>query len=240
MLKKAVFNGIILSTDLLKENKMNFVLYEGIAFGITLISTLYGIFTILKTNAPFYFKMIVNAVGCYTLEELWVIVNSICGVEVDIRLSIRLIGIFACFCAFLSANLKCFEEIVKTGSKKVVANKIGFVAPILLFLLFFIYEFLVFKKSFSYIIIPFIVIIPAIVDSYYELKHLFLANDDFGLMKYIRPISAFVLIEYAITFAYLYIESINIKMILDIASALVMATLIILTKKGANKWKTLT
>lgn len=215
---------------------MHILLFESIAFGITAISLLYGVFKVNKLDAPFYFKMIVKAVACYTLEELWVIVDAICGVDNQVEISVRLVGIFACFCTLLSANIKSFSELIDNKSIKSPASKIGIIAPIIFLACFLGFAFNLNElRSTRYIIIVFIVVLPAIIDSYYELKHLFIPRDNNGLTKYIRLISTLILTEYVITFSYLFIQTIEIKLTLDIISSIIVASLIIITRRGALK-----
>lgn len=213
------------------------ILFETIAFCISIVAFIYGVLKIFATKAPFYFKMIICAVGCYSLEELWVIVNTFCKVE-NGTFSVRLIGIFGCFCTFLASNAMGFNKIVDDGnSKNKFARAFSFLAPALLLAVFCVYAIMI--KSAIYIIIPFVVILPAIIDSYYELKYLILPNDEMGFVKYIRPISVLILLEYAISISYLLLESEIIMLIMDVASAIVMALLVLASRRGAIKWKTL-
>lgn len=219
---------------------MQELLFEGIAFGISVIAFIYGLLKVYTQKAPFYFKMIISAVGCYALEELWVIVQAVCNIESSF-ISVRLIGVFGCFCTFLTANGKGIDKIVDDGiEKNKLAKMIAFVAPVAFVVLFCLYTIMAIKSvTISYIIIPFIMFLPLILDSYYELKHLIIPMDDLKLLKAIRPISALILFEYIISFSYLFIQSETFELCADILSAIVMAVIVILSEKGAKKWKTL-
>lgn len=219
---------------------MRILLFESIAFCISTTAFLYGMFKIYKPKSPFYFKMIVSAVGCYALEELWTIVDVICGLENDM-FSVRLIGIFGCFCTFLTANAKGIDRVIDEKNKKNrLARIISFVAPITGLTVFAFYAFsAVNEKTVSHIATVFIVVIPAIIDSYFELKYLLLPNDKIGFIKFIRPISTLILLEYIVSFSYLFIQSVNAGLICDVISAVVTALLVLAVRKGAVKWKTL-
>lgn len=219
---------------------MQELLFEGIAFGISIIAFIYGLLKVYTQKAPFYFKMIISAVGCYALEELWVIVDAVCNIESNF-LSVRLIGVFGCFCTFLTANGKGIDKIVDDGVKKnKPAKMIAFIAPVAFVALFCLYTIMAIKSvTISYIIIPFIMFLPLILDSYYELKYLIIPNDDLELVKAIRPIAALILFEYIISFSYLFIQSEIFELCADVLSAIVMAVIVILSEKGAKRWKTL-
>lgn len=213
---------------------MNALLIESIAFAISIIAFLYGIIKINKISAPLYFKLIINAVGCYALEELWAIVNAICDFENDI-FSVRLIGIFGCFCTFLTASV---TKIIKEDNKN---NKLAFIAPLIVITLFLIYIVSTIKeKTILHILISFTILVPLIIDSYYELKYILTKDDKEGYLKCIKPINILILIEYTITLSYLFIKTVNIELILDISSAVIMLLIVLTSIKGANKWKTLT
>lgn len=220
---------------------MSILLFEGIAFGISIIAFIYSVIKLyLPKTTPLYFKMISSAVGCYALEELWVIVNAICGSE-NSTFSVRLIGVFGCFCTFLTANIRGIDKVVDDGvGKNKTARAIAIVAPILFLIVFGVYSyFAIGVKSISYITIPFIVFVPAIIDSYFELKHLIMPLDDLKLVKDIRPIAIFVLVEYFVSASYLFLNEVNLEMCMDIFSAVVMALIIMFSVRGAKRWKTL-
>lgn len=199
---------------------MNPILVEFIAFIISIVAFIYGLLKICNADTSLYFKLIVNAVGCYVLEELWSIINGICGFENGF-VSIRLIGIFGCFCTFLTASISRIN-------KKNSINKLAFIAPVMAIILFTIYASkIVYSTSMSHIIISFIVILPLIIDSYFELNSLLISKD-------IKSINVLILIEYLITLSYLFIQSVNIKLIMDILSAVIMAFIVFECRRSSK------
>lgn len=219
---------------------MQNLIFEGVAFGISSIAFVYGLMRVYTQKAPFYFKMIISAVGCFALEKLWVIVDAVCGMESGF-ISVRLIGVFGCFCTFLTANYKGIDKIVDDGIvKNKTARILGLIAPIVFLSVFCVYVMLE-KNDLtpSYIIIPFIMYLPLILDSYYELKLLFIPMDDLKLLKAIRPVSALILFEYIISFSYLFIQKEILQLSAEVLSAVVMTAIVIFSEKGAKKWKTL-
>lgn len=219
---------------------MRVLLFEGIAFGISIAAFLYGLFRIYIPKSPFYFKMIFGAVGCYALEELWEIVNVICGIGNSI-FSIRLIGIFGCFCTFLAANSKGLNKVLDEGTQKNrPARIIALAAPLAGLAAVGVYAFLsAGEKTVLHIAIAFIVILPAIIDSYFELKYLMLPNDEMGFIKYIRPINVLIILEYIISVSYFFVTDEKTGLITDVISAVIMAILVFASERGAAKWKTL-
>lgn len=212
-------------------DNMNALLIENIAFIISILAFIYGLVNISKKDVPLYYKLIVNAIGCYALEELWSIINAYCGFENGF-ISIRLIGIFGCFCTFLTASINGLNNANKEKNN---SNKyLSFIAPIITIILFVMYSYKLYDLEInSHIVISFIVLIPLIIDSYFELKGI-LSNKN----NYLKMINILVLFEYAITLSYLFIISTNVKLILDIISAIVMALIIYVCNKGVIKWKT--
>lgn len=219
---------------------MRVLLFEGIAFGISTAAFLYGLFKIYIPKSPYYFKMIISAAGCYALEELWEIVNVICGIG-NSTFSVRLIGIFGCFCTFLAANAKGLNKVLDEGTEKSrPARIIALAAPLAGLTAFGVYAFLsAGERTVLHIAIAFIVFLPTIIDSYFELKYLLLPEDEMEFIKYIRPINVLIIIEYLISISYFFMNNINIGLTMDVISAVIMAALVIVTVRGAAKWKTL-
>lgn len=213
---------------------MSILLFESIAFGISIIAFLYGVIKVFIPNVPIYYKMIISAVGCYVLEELWVIVNALCGVEND-TFSIRLIGIIGCYCTFLTANSRALTNLL---GKDVLNNRkskyLALIAPAAIFALSFA---AILKVDKSKAVIMILVFLPLIVDSYYELKCLLTPMDDKGLLKQIKIINALVLIEYAISMSYTFVQELNVLLVMDVISAIGMALIVLTSRKGAIKWK---
>lgn len=214
---------------------MSVILFESIAFGISILAFIYGMFKVFAPNTPIYYKMIISAVGCYALEELWVIVNALCGVEND-TFSIRLIGIVGCFCTFLTANSRALNNLLGKDKLNNKASKyLALIAPIIVFAVLLM-SFLKVNKSKA--IIMTIVFLPLIIDSYYELKFILAPMDDKCLLKQIKIINALILFEYAISISYAFVREMNLLLVMDIISAIGMALIVFACRRGAIKWKT--
>lgn len=207
------------------------LIVEMLAFIISIVGFIYGVFKVSKLNSPLYFKLIVNAVGCYALEELWAIINALCGFENGF-ISIRLIGIFGCYCTLLTANV---NGLSKLADKRV--NIISLLAPLICIGTYLVYIITNFRlTSITDNIISLTVILPLIIDSYFEIRNLLIKSNKY--IKCIRLISLLIIIEYMISLSYFFIQVTSIRLILDIASALVMTLLVIECEKGVIKWET--
>lgn len=216
---------------------------ELIAFSISVISLVFGYISLHKEKMPRYFQQYVCAVGCYMLEELWVIVNSLLGNGAENGLvTVRLFGFFGCLCFMLSANAHEFDKLVDEGTalrKKIPA----LLAPAELLALFAVYVIMPAEgKTVFRVMCAFICLSPALFASYFSLKHLLLPNDAMGYLEAIRGIDILALVFYTANFAYsiAYECFSNIIMgIYDIFLAVILLAIVIQCRKGARKWNTL-
>lgn len=217
--------------------------FEIISVTVSIIAFLFGAFTLLKKDTHLYFKLNVCAVGCYALEEVWVLVNTFFG-ENENMISIRLIALFGCLCFFYSASASCLDEIVDTDKK---ANKTARIAGIIMpaILLGIYADFAVFSESTTTFvkILIFTAMLPAIVSSYFNLKYLMMKKSSNKYLSAIKPLNAVILIFFIVMFIYMVPQVTRsglIKLeILDAVSACIFALIIILSVRGAKKWKTL-
>ena len=221
---------------------MNMLPFELTACIISLIALIYGIVSIVKFDMPMYFRLPVAATGCYVLEELWVVVNTLFG-NYSSFISVRLFGIFGFFCFLLCANRGGIDKTVDDGNQKNrKARIIALTAPILLFAVCLIGAFNKFgKDDLPSVILALAVFAPSFPASYYNLKHLLLKNDDMGFLGCIKGCDIISLIIFALNLLYLIKLPENlyiISYISDIIMALLVFTLIIFSIKGGKKWKT--
>ena len=110
-------------------------------------------------------------------------------------------------------------------------------APMIFVLLFVIY----FIQSMNirplyHVIISFIVILPLIIDSYFDLKFLLMPNDN-SLIKSIKPINLLILLEYIGSLLYFFFTKRSLLLSLDIICGLIMVFIVIICVKEARKWK---
>lgn len=217
---------------------MTKTIIESLAFIISLSAFIYGLFKVCLHKSNEYFKIVVVAVGCYVLEESWVIVNTICNIPNNL-LTVRLIGIFGCFCAFLTANRSISKDKMYNKSSETKLARYGaLLAPILFTSLFSIYCIQSINiKPIYHIVISFIVIFPLIIDSYFDLKYLLMPTGNTAFIKSIKSINLLILLEYIGSLLYFFFTKRSMLLSLDITCGIIMALIVMLCVKEAKKWK---
>lgn len=225
-----------------EEIKLDRIL-EVSAFAFSAVAFGYGALQILRKNVPKYFKLFVFAVACYTLEELWYIVYFFLAKGVyDNPVTVRLFGIFGCLCFMLSTNANEFDKLVDEWNNK-KSKVLSYFAPLLLVIIYCAYWLLSGDKMTTVEkAIGFLSISPAIFGSYFSLKHLLLPKDSMGFLKITKSINILLLVFYAANFVYpvslLYLPNTVIECY-DLLVSVMLFGLMILCRKGADKWKKL-
>lgn len=223
---------------------MTVKILELAAFFVSAAALCFGAVRLLKNEAPKYFKFFVCAEGCYVLEELWVIVNSLFGNGAqDGLVTVRLFGLFGCFCFMLSANVNEFDRVVDDG-ENTRARLMALAAPAALTAIFALYAFSS-KNTLpqSADILGFLSISPALLVSYFDLKHLLLPRDAMGYLETIKGIDILSLAFFAGNYIYPSAEldfSRVAMSVYDLVLALMLAVILIMCERGAKKWKALT
>ena len=218
-------------------------LLELLAFAVSAVTFGYGAFHLFRKETPKYFQLYVCAAGCYMLEELWVIVNSLLGNGgQDGLVTVRLIGFFGCLCFMLSANVNEFDKVVDEGNNR-KAKALAFVAPVILLALYALFAFSPANaESAAVIVTGLISISPALFAAYFSLKHLLLPEDAMGFLRAVKGIDILALIFYAANYVYpttnLYCPQ-AVMSVYDLLLAGMLFGLIVLCRKGAVKWKAL-
>lgn len=213
------------------------------AFVFSVAAFGYGALQILRKSVPKYFKLFVFAAACYMLEELWFIVYFLLAKGVyDNPVTVRLFGIFGCLCFMLSTNANEFDKLVDEWNNR-KTKVLSLLAPLLLTVTYCVYWVLsgdklsAFEKA-----VGFLSISPAIFASYFSLKHLLLPEDSMGFLKITKSINILLLVFYAANFVYpvflLYLPGAVIDCF-DLLVSVMLFGLMILCRKGADKWEKL-
>lgn len=217
--------------------------FELLSFAVSAAAFGYAAFYLFRPKMPKCFQLYVCAAGCYMLEELWVIVNSLLGNgSQDGLVTVRLVGFFGCLCFMLSANVNGFDKVVDEGQNR-KARALAFIAPVSLLMLYALYAFSPFNaEPVSVIVIGLISISPALFAAYFSLKHLLLTKDAMGFLEITKKINIFALIFYAANYAYplayLYCPK-RLMSAYDLLLAVMLFVMAVLCRKGANRWKAL-
>ena len=218
-------------------------IHELLAFAVSAAAFGYGAFRLFRKGIPKLFRLYVCAAGCYMLEELWVIVNSLLGNgSQDGLVTVRLFGFFGCLCFMLSANANEFDRTVDEGNSR-KAKLLAILAPIGLLLLYAVYAFSPLNTRPMIVTgIGFLSVLPALPASYFSLKHLLLPEDEMGFLRATRGIDAAALVFYAANYLYpsadLYCPK-TVMSVYDLILAGMLFGVMAACGKGADKWKTL-
>lgn len=216
---------------------------EILAFAVSVGAFTFGAFHLLRRGVPRFFQLYVCAAGCYMLEEVWVIVNSLLGNGSDDGLlTVRLVGFFGCLCFMLSANANEFDKVVDEGNAK-KAKLLALIAPAVLLALYAVFVLVLHgERSPAASIAGFIIVSPALPASYFSFKHLLLPRDEMGFLNIVRSTDIAALVFYAANFIYpiinLYFSG-TLMSICDFLLNCILFGVIIMCRRGAVKWKAL-
>lgn len=210
---------------------------ELLAFAVSAMAFGYGAFSLLRDGIAKFFQLYVCAAGCYMLEELWVIVNSLLGNgSADGLITVRLFGFFGCLCFLISANVNAPEERKDEKS----ANLLSLIAPLLLLSLYAGYALSPRNtEPFAGKVIGFLSISPALFASCFSARRLLQKAEKNSFPDVVRKIDILTLIFYAANYgyplAYLYCSA-TVMGICDLLLAVMVLGMIALCRKGASRW----
>ena len=216
--------------------------FEIIAVAISATAFGYGAFYLFRKGIPKFFQLYVCAAGCYMLEELWAIVNSLLGDGSQAGLlTVRLFGFFGCLCFMLSANANEFDKVVDEGTNR-KARVLALIAPVVLLMLYAVYAFSPLnERTVGGIITGLLSISPALFAAYFSMKHLLLKEDEMGFLQSTKWIDITALVFYAANYFYPLADLYCPKTVMcgyDLILAGMLFGIIILCRRGAIKWKT--
>lgn len=216
--------------------------FELISCAVSLAAFIYGALALFKKNVPMFFKLHTLAVGCYALEEIWVVVNTIFGTEGSF-VSVRLFGTFGFFCFILSANYGAFDRITDERTRECRrARLVAKVAPAILFGLYALSVILSHSiKPVSHMILELIVLGPTFPASYLCLKHRLLPKDSAGLLEMTTGTDIVTLLLFLVNTLYLFRFMDRTHMVMyscDVVMAVIVALLIVFSIRGVKKWET--
>lgn len=218
-------------------------LFEILAFAVSAAGFGLGAASLLRRKIPRFFRLHVCAAGCYMLEELWVVVNSLLGNgSQDGLITVRLFGFFGCLCFLVCANANEYDKVVDDGNHR-QARLLALGAPAALLALYGLYTRCA-RGSMpaADFVLGFLSICPALFAAYYSCKHLLLPEDAMGFLRATRGLDVLALVFYAANFAYpladLFLTK-TVMSICDLALAGLVFGLVLLCRKGARVWETL-
>lgn len=217
---------------------MPFNIFEVLSFLIAGISFIWGVLVLFRKKRPMYFRLFVFAAGCFTLYLLSYVVSRWCGIAP--AASIGAFGIFGAEFFLLSANYGTLDKLVDDGRNTKKARRLSWIAPLVIAALA-VAEFFAFLKEDIFTAEMWVVIaIPAMAASYFNLKHLLLPPDDFGLLRATRWCNVIALIFYVLTAAYVIVSSTARTVLSGLHLVLMSLSVLGMTVsaiKGSEKWE---
>lgn len=161
-------------------------LSETVVFLLSGLALVYGIYMISAKRPPLYFQLIVASVACHVLGCLFdVCLYFVTGSPSGDYL-IGYFGTMGCFLFFLTTSFSYMDGILddKTPHMK-KARALAWIAPAFLAVLLIPNFFANIPNATK--IIYAILWIPALLSSYFNLKHAIIPDMDFGFAKAIKP-----------------------------------------------------
>ena len=163
-----------------------------------------GACKLFKRRKPLYFQLLICAVGCLALEQLFIVVAIWCDIF-NPNSNLGMIGLFGCNFFLLSANYGQLDSIIDDGSSAYTSvRRIAFVAPIILVVAIVPAVLLVVSGPTKAILMLITMLIPACPASYFNFKHLLMPMDDFRFLQGTRKCNLFALAFYTASVIYVY------------------------------------
>ena len=216
---------------------MENIIFGLVSFLVAAFAFGFGAAKLFKKRKPMYLQLLICAAGCFAIQQLSYVVNIWCYVTAAV--SIGMFGIFGCNFFLLSANFGTLDKIVDDGKGSSKARIISIIAPVIMMALDVV-AFLSWKdKDMFCAVMWFVMLIPALPASYFNLKHILLPMDPFEFLRATRPCNIAALVFYIITVAYVICSASTDSIISGILSIMMSFSVLALSLcavKGAKKW----
>ena len=182
--------------------------------------------------------MIACAIGCNVLGSLYDVCEILTTKTLSEGFSVSYLGGIGCYLFLLSANYGCMDGIIDDGTPAMVkSRRLAWIAPIAATALYVVNFFaeIPFETKKYY----FFLWIPAVISSYYNLKHALAPDMGFGFIKAIRPFNlaaiAFNLLNLLHFTVWNYFEwqAITVSGTLAGIATVIMA---VMAKRGVKRW----
>lgn len=223
-------------------NDMNVVcvwIAEIVPMVATLFSFVYGVIHFFKRGKPLFLQSITMAMACYFLGSLYHSCLIFTSETVMDGFTPAYLGRIGFFMFIITASYGQLDRIVDDRSPVMrPARLIALIAPVCAALLYvpnFIVDFTPVETKIAYALVW----IPAVISTYFNLKHAIIPDLDFGFIKALKPYNIFVLClsfsELLCLTAWDYFESLPLVIMSIIFGILCICT-VISAKKGVEKW----
>ena len=204
-----------------------------------LFATVYGIRKFFKKGKPLFLQSLTMAMASYALSCLYHLCQSLTSEEIVDGFTPAYLGRIGFFLFMITASYAQLDKIVDDGSKAIrPARRIAWIAPICAALMY-IPNCIIEDVPVSTKVVYALVWIPAVISSYFNLKHAISPDRDFGFIKAIKPYNAFALglcfVELVCLTAWDYYD-ITLLLIGTFAFAALCICTMVAAKKGVEKW----
>ena len=212
---------------------------ELLPLSATMFSFIYGLNKFFKKGKPLFLQSITMAMGCHALGSIYHVCQTLTTETVLEGFTPAYLGRIGFFLFFIAASYGQMDRIVDDGSKKFRPSRlIALIAPITAILLY-IPNGIMEDLPISTKVAVGLVWLPATVSVYYNLKHAVIPDYDFGFIKAIKPYNILAVglgfSELLCLTAWDYLYSIPL-VISTVVFAILCITMMIVAKKGAEKW----
>ena len=209
------------------------LLISAFAFGM-------GAGKLFKKGTPLYWQLYICAAGCFALRQLSETVNFLCGLRGNI--SVGMLGIFGCNFFLLSANYGTLDKVVDDGgAENKPARLYALAAPVIMAALIALVFFTWRKNDPVCGTLWFLMLLPMLPASYFNMKHLLLPLDAFELLRATRPCNLASLGFYLLSALYGLLCALGNTALAGVTSVMLSVLMLFLVSaaiRGAKKWKT--
>lgn len=217
---------------------MNNLVVTIVACAIAVTGFIYAGFAMRKKKMALYFLLLVFAVGCFTLQQIAILVATLCNVSS--ALNIGRTGLLACNLFLVSANYGSLDSIVDDGSSEnIPAKNKGKIAAAIFAIILAVYFGVALKTKVYLAVINTVLMIPAVFGVYYNVKHIFMPIDALGLLDATKKCDMSALSFHLYNIIYIFAFTLGSNVLYNLSMILISLSLFALSifaVKGAKEW----
>ena len=211
---------------------------DGVVVLLAAIGIIYGICMLITKKLPFYFQLSICTVGCLMLGYIFDICDYIVNGMNSNEYFIGYLGSIGSFLFLLTASVGYMDGIIDDGTPQMKKCRgMALVAPILAAILLVLNMFA--NVPISTKVVYFVLWIPAMYCSYFNLKHAIVPDMGFGFVKAIRPFNIA-----ALSFTFLQLIHLTLwnfcgwipLLISGIVFGCSCIVMIVMADKGVKEW----
>ena len=217
------------------------ILWENIAvLAGALFGFLYGAPRYLQARKPLYASMIVLGTGCTVLGRLYQCVRVLTGYPLTGRFQVGVLGVLGTFAFFFSSNYGQIDSLVDDGGDAFRRYRmIAWTGPALIAVLYLPAVFG--PQTAAEKAVGAVVAFVIAAACYYHVKHLFIPDVDYGVVKCLRRFNALALLYGILCMLEMTALAYQSTMLLIAAGGLMtfaIAVIVPVMDKGVRAWRT--